>query len=316
MNRETKLDDEINELEKEIYGTPKEPTVEEIVNEAVADIPSEPQEEAQVDAVVEDDIPAKPKRTNWKKRFIGLKQSQDATIYSLRSENADLKSQVLNLDAKVSQLIKDTKVDDPFDNLFTDEDKDVLGSEALDIFTKASKTAVDAAVSPLKAKLDEEKQHRRKQQEREVVNERQAASKIFLDKLANLVPDYNELDYDPGFKKWMDQPDTFSGFPRKQLFLNAQKHGDVVRVAEFFIEYSDLTRDPVEQSQRTLENAVGPTGSSASQINTDKKLSSYSMEMVEQFYDDVTRGKYVGKESEAKALESKYDRAFAEGRII
>lgn len=316
MDRETELDNEIAELEKEIYGTPEEDSpVEEVVQEAI-EVTEAVEDNPTVTEPIEDpqETP-KAKRINWKKRFINLKSSQDATIYSLRTDNANLKAQLLELDAKVSNMVSNVKTDDPFDTLFTEEDKDVLGEEALDIFTKASKAAVDSAVSPLKAKLEEEKQHRVKQQQIEVRDQRKAADTIFLEKLGNLVPDYDELDYDPGFKKWMDEPDTYSGFQRKQLLHNAKNSGDVVRVAEFFVEYQQLTASPREESNKALEKAVGPTGSNASQVNTEQKFRTYTMTEVEAFYDSVNRGKYIGKESEAKALEAKYDKAFAEGRI-
>lgn len=312
-----KLDREIEEIEKEVYGAPEEPTVEaEVKEEVVEAIEDNPSEQPPENVEDPQDSEPKPKRVNWKKRFTNYKASSDATIYSLRTDNAELRSQVLDLSKRMDVLLAErTDEKDPFENLFTDEDRDTLGDEALNIFTKASKTAVDSAVSPLKAKLEEERQMRLRDQERMAKNDRQSAYGIFLEKLGDLVPSFNEINVDPGFNKWMQAPDTFSGFPRKDLFHRAEAAGDVSRVAEFFAEYQQLVEKPSEKAQRTLEAAVAPTGSGAAEVTSNVKKPTYLMSEVDKFFTDVSKGKYKGRESLAKELENKYDQAFVDGRI-
>lgn len=260
----------------------------------------------------------KPKRTDWKKRFTNFKASADTTIYELRSEISSLKSQ-LSIALDDARLAKAAAHEagttkDPFDGVFSEEDEATFGADGLDVVKKATKTAIDKATKPLQDRLDAAEKQRIDSLNREASASAQIQYDKFINGLETLVPNFRTVDTDPGFLKWMKQPDTYSGITRASLFGKAEDARDVARVAEFFVEYSQLTA-PIDQMEKHITPVGGGSAPVAPAARPKEKGQIIYQSEIDTFYDDVMRGRYVGRHDEVLNIEAQIDAAMVGGRI-
>lgn len=281
------------------------------------------------DETESEEDPVKPKRkgVSWKKRFTSYKASTDATIHSLRMEVAKYKSDLADAyDARNEAIrefnafkksIEDAK--DPYDGIITAEDRELLGEEELEIIKKITKANKQGDNSKVEA-LEAEVQNLRKQASDNMRKEKEDLSRMaderFRAGLEKAVDNFNEYDTDPNFVEWLNEIDIHSGEPRMKSFNIAVSNRDILGTAHFFNAYVAQKPKTKEEILSSKVKPVGSTGvASDTSINKgDKNV--YSLKDYENFMTDVTRGKYKGREQEAKKIEARYDKAFYEGRIV
>jgi hypothetical protein len=317
---------EIEQLEKETFGKPtvvdnrpkeKAPEASDTTDETKAkptesssteeptDVTTEPEKKSEGDGVAPSVQPE-----DWEKRFKGYKSTSDATIYGLRQENLSLREEIQrqadvtsNLAKKISDM--QTQEIDPYKDLFTDEERDVLGDEALAALKKANEAMVANRIKPLEEQLERERQERRDAEKKRIEQERTKNTTEFLKKLEAIVPNYAKIDVNPKFIQWLKGQDEDSGYPRVNIFHNAQRAGDVRRVAEFFLRYEALTAPKPSK----LEKKITPTGTGGipTARKQQKQTSGLSQKKIEEFYDAVAAGEYRNRPKEQQAMEEKID---------
>lgn len=300
--------------------------IEEIIVQPNADEETEGELDDPFDEGTSDDDeplegqPQQPKRTNWKKRFIGLQKSHEATVHAHKREVMELKAKMADLEEALFKLrsAKQEVQGDVFDGVFSQEDEDTFGAEGLDIVKKAAKTAMDKQLKPLQEELRRQEEARIKQLKSQSVAERQAAYQQFLDRLGSLVPEYAELNVDKGFLNWMNGADDFSGAPRGDLFRKAEAAGDVLRVADFFMQYKEQQKPKQKPIPKDVERHVTPVGSGGSSPGprTQPKTTYYRESDINKFYNDVLKGRYAGRKAVVDATEAAIERAYTENRIL
>lgn len=316
MSKQTdQLDQEILEMEalmtKGDTTVPEEDTTVPLeTTEEVVDTSPELREQVQVEA----DVPEKKQeRTNWKQRYTKLRSHHDSLVHDLRQEVAHLSRRGVDLSTQneeLSKKLKDlasTKVDDM--SYLTQEERDVLGEDAVSALTKATRQMTDRAINPLQEQLDKERSLRIASEKRQAEAAQAAVNTSFLSRLGKLVPNYAEVDLDPAFGAWMDQQDDVSGYTRKQLFKRAEANGDVGRVAEFFNAFTGKS-DP-------LAEHVTPTGTRTANpvqpVPEESKIIPWAY--VEDFYNRAARGEYKNNMSAFHKEEARIDKATMEGRV-
>lgn len=297
------------EMEPEVQ--PETTTPEELeAAEYIADVITEQEPEA---------APQKQSRTNWKKRFQNFKSSADATIYELRQENAGLKSDMAHLRASVHELQKrqaEETPSDPFAGVFSEDDEATFGEDGLAVVKKATQTAIERATKPLQDRLNASEERATIKAQEAAQRENKNLYNEFLSKLEIIVPDFKKVNVDPGFLKWMQEPDIYSGITRAKLFTQAESSRDVSRVGEFFVEYKEATK---ARPSAAVEKHITPVGGQAAtsapmQPTTNDSEVIYTSE-IDKFYDDVMKGRYAGRHNEVMAIEDKIDKAVAQNRI-
>lgn len=307
----------VKEMEEELetleaLGNPTEESVTTEEESPIDDILTEMTDDKEVDAGVEvdeeEEEPSKPTRTNWKKRYKKFKQATDASLYELRTEKSELLGQIQYLNSRMDSMQETmSKEQDAtsFSDRFSDTDKEIFGEDALSSLEKAT----NDAVAPLKEQLAQEKEWRKHQTELQRAKASQEASQYFLTSLEDLVPNFSEVDQDPNFKTWMDLPDEGSGITRLTLFKNAEKAGDVSRVANFMLAFNDAMK-PTDK----LKDLVSPvsTSSATPTLSRDSKIST---KFIDKFYSDIMKGRYRGNEIKRAEIETKIDKALAEGNV-
>jgi len=268
-----------------------------------------------------DDQPQKRQYTDWKKRFKGLQRSHEATVHAHKTEVMELRETIDDLKQQLADL-RDAKQEvqgDVFDGIFSEEDEDTFGTEGLDIVKKAARAAIEKQVKPLQEELRRQERARLEESKKSTQASRQSAYQDFLKRLESLVPEYAELNVDKDFLAWMSLPDEFSGYPRGQLFQKAEANGDVLRVADFFLQYKEETAPKPKTVDKDIERQVTPVGSGGGGSSSPKpkrEATYYRESDINKFYDDVLKGRYKGRHDTVLATEAAIDQAMAEGRIL
>ena len=268
--------------------------------------------------------PQKPKRTNWKKRFTNYKASTDATINGLRRDLIGLKDQNTMLlrelqSARVDAAQREVQ-GDLFEGAFTQDDEDTFGAEGLEVVKKAAKVAIERQVKPLEKELQQHKEARLNDMARATQNEKRAEYQGFLSRLETLVPEYAELNADSKFLKWLGQADEYSGYVRKDLLRKAEASRDVVRVADFFMDYL-RTQSPNQGLPKDLERHVTPVGTGGGggtprQQRKPADKGYYRKSDIDKFYSDVMKGRYKDDPGVIAVTEKAIEDASREGRIL
>ncbi len=345
-----KLDTEIQTMEKAIWPdqSPKEPAVSDAADQTAqgSDQPVETQTPAatgpsdqyeagqntfDVDQSIstqstaqttgQEEPTSQKQRVSWKSRYVKLKQYHDADKFKTRTLLGQAYDKITELEAENKRLAKNfsdlVKVNPKtIKDLATQEEIDRIGEDELAIMDRLTSQKLDAQTKDLQDRLDKADAREAEARQIQSKNAKAEAYNIFLERLGAAVPDYAEVDVDPRFEHWLEQPDPMSGFKRIDLFKQAEASGDVGRVATFFNDF----KKEVSPTQQTLDNKVTPVGNSGSSRPVNNQQNMGRQEIVPMaeyvaFMDSVTRGGYKGRETEAKTLEAKYDKAIAEGRL-
>lgn len=151
----------------------------------------------------------------------------------------------------------------------------------------------------------------------------QTAESLFLQHLAAQVPDYEDVNVEPGFLEWLAQPDDVYGEPRQSALDRAASALDAGRVARIFQAYKAGTRpastpapQPAKPSpQSQLEKQVAPRTASSAPAQAPQAKRTYTAADVTKFYDDVSKGRYANRPDVMQREEAAINAALAEGRI-
>ena len=320
-----KLLAEEKEAEKLMYG-------EDAENAEIAPAPEEeivstdPEEDLGGEIEPDQEPPKpKPKRENWKKRFIGLQKTHEEVTRELKAQNASLvqsnqsMNETLTRMSKELEELKKAVKSDPFEGVFTEEDENLLGKEALDAMKKAAsavkpedKGADSAELLAVKAELDALKQKDIERANELAMKREEEEMEILKERLSEIVPGFEKIDVDPGFGEYLKDVDSFSDHIRMDLFTNAVVRRDVANVARFYQEYLEKTKG----KESFVDEHITPTGDGAAEMDPNKHAKKrFHISEYEKFMDDQAKGRFRGREKEAQKLEMMFDKAFMEDRI-
>jgi hypothetical protein len=323
-----------------MYGKKEVPSEDEshpeeflIDDDDFEDVESAPEATTQDDeeTTVQSEHKESTPRTSWKKRYASYKATTDNTIFELRKEVAGWKSRMASREDTIDELTKEvrrltqeavSKVD-PFDGVFSPEEVDLIGPEAVDIIKKAidsrvGKTTEDPAIKALEAKLERLEKEKRDAMKREAESIQTESMEQIKARLSKLVPDWSTIDLEPGFEKYITGTDEASGVQRLKFFQTAINDRNVSALAGFYNHYKSLKP---KSKQEVLASRVTPSGnggSESSPLGRDNPKKVYSIKEYTDFMDSVARGDYRGsaaRRKEAQLIERQFDTAMIEGRI-
>lgn len=146
--------------------------------------------------------------------------------------------------------------------------------------------------------------------------------KTFWKELADKVSDWEAINSSDEFNTWLDARIPYSNKTRRDALQEAQNelnHGTVIQI---FLDFK--AAKPIEKKE-DLEGKEGlnpakhlEPDSSVARQEIQKEVPQgkiYTRQEIKEFYTDVTRGKYKGKEAEAAAIDADILKADKEGRI-
>lgn len=254
---------------------------------------------------------ANPQNHNWEERFNKYKASSDSTIHALRkqaqqfdmlkAENESLKQTLTKVEDQLP------KTPNGLTELFSDEEIDGV------------QKMVSGEVDELKATVEQLKAQQTRARDAELQAESQKVHVAIVNAVKQSVPEYESIDKDPGFSKWMQEPDEFGNI-RYDLLVTAKATTppDIGRIVQFYRDYSGVPRQQQEvqvaqpkvrtpryTQQELLQQPSSHTGASAPQ--QEGLGIAWTTATASQFYKDKALGKI--NPEDAQLLEADLYRA-------
>lgn len=263
-------------------------------------------------ATDEQTVPKKDQE-DWKLRYTNLRSSRDENLYKAKRDLGVAQGMITGLQNQITSLRTAQPKVDPLEGVFTDEDTDALGEATITAMRKATAKATEAATKPLQEQLEAERLARIEGTKLQAESTNREAHNIFLSRVARVVPDWEAINYDPAFEKFMEAEDL-DGTPRKIYFVDAESQGNAALIIRYMQEFKALKPAPPKDQ---LADKVTPVGddAGATQPKQPGKTDVVTRAFVNKFYDDVSRGRYKGRYSEQIAIEASIDKATMERRI-
>ena len=250
-------------------------------------------------------------------------RSLDGIVRSEKARNAALELQVQQLQQMVSTLQTAPVTKMAQSQFLTEQDTKEYGGDMVDVMRRAAREELRdfaGAVGSLKQDVDGLRQVVPAVQRLAQDNQLSAQERFFA-ALGQAVPDYERVNANPEFHKWLLTPDPMTGILRQTYLVDAQRSGDVARVATIFNSWKTLsgtqgqTQTERPDPRKELERQQAPSRN-LSVETTEKNGRLWDPTEITQLYADKTRGKYAGREAEFKALEQDIFKAQSEGRIV
>ena len=247
-----------------------------------------------------------------------------------------------------SQPNPDTRFNIPItpavQKLITDKERQEYGEELIDVVKRAAREIYDPIINELRTENSQLKQGFGSIQQNVATD---ARSRLYQE-LHKEVPDWNEINESDGFREWAQQIDPLSGSQRLNLIQNAFQTGQTSRVIAAFKGYKaeQAALSPAPGTERRQGNVLESSGSNQGNANLGNSQSNPSVtpavdlnalaapgrarsgqvptspdkpiverHEITQFYADVTRGKYRGREQEQQAIERQIADALRENRV-
>lgn len=264
--------------------------------------------------------PVVPEQT-WEQRYHTLKGMYDAEVPRMHGQVRELQQQMQQLmaDKAAAEAQAKQQQPEPVKSLITDHDKEAFGTDLIDLIERATESKV-STLRDKEAKLLD----RIAQLEGQLgdVSERQVVSDKdrFLMGLTQKVPDWEQLNTDPGFLQWLAEVDPVYGMPRQAALTSAYEVFDVARVSAVFNSYKLLiapkqTEQAKAKPSDQLQRQVAPTRSRAGNttVPNDSNTKIWTQAEIGSFYDEWRRG-FLDND-EAARIEKEIAAASNEGRI-
>jgi hypothetical protein len=251
--------------------------------------------------------PAKPdQETDWEHRFKTQKQKYDETVPVLRKENQELGDRVTELEKLIEKAKPDA--DDATHNqpIFSPEEIEEYGADFLAVVERVAGRREDPSIDIAK-ELNELKAQFNSIAEVQAKTDEDR----FFDDLVGLVPDWEAVNEDEDFKKWLSEEMPLTGKERQFFLIQAQKALNARKVASFFAAWKG------ESGQQTylFDTVQGGEGGGETVATEDYSNEIITKAEIKQFYDDLKLGRYRKNEEEARQIEMRIFRAQRENRV-
>lgn len=142
------------------------------------------------------------------------------------------------------------------------------------------------------------------------------AEQVFLTKLGQQVPDWEAINVDQRFLSWLAEIDPIYGQPRQAALEHAASRFDAQRVVAIFKMFKQQLTAAKPPSPSALETQVSPSASAGTpQPQPAPNKPVFTQKQITDFYNDVARGRYRGRDADVAQIEAQIDTAIAEGRV-
>lgn len=256
----------------------------------------------------------------WRRRYLTLKGKFDAEVPRLSARLAQLETELEQAKAAPPKEEKPRQEAKPRQPAVTDKDVEAYGGDLVDLMRRVADEAaaqVREEYTGIVRELEDRNANLLQKldgvADRQVVNDRQT----YYRDLNELVPDYEAVNVDPAFIAWLAEADPLSGTPRQEYLNKAFQTFNVDTTAALFNAYKAGKTPPTpSKPPEAQERLVQPSTSRANTAPaSDASKRTWTTAEVDQFYRDVTKGVYAGKDAERARIENEIDLALAEGRL-
>ena len=324
-----KQSEEVQELYKQINGETEEAqaTAEAAPEEAVNDV-AEPTTSDSVEEQAPQSEPQEqtesgdqePKQDDWQQKYRSLQGMYNADVPRLNAENRDLSSRVSQLEGLLGSMqepAQQTPVQS--EKLITDDDVKEYG-DSIAVMRKAAREEVSQEIAQLRQQLGQ-LQGVLPQVQQVQAQQKKSGEQTFWSTIASEVPNWSDINNDPDFQSWLLAIDPLTGISRQTYLEDAQKNLDASRVVNFFRTWEgENGKTNTAQVDRTaqqsqLQKQVAPGRSRNNGVKASGQNRTYTPNDIQEFYADVRKGKYKGRDDERGRIERDIFAAQQEGRI-
>ena len=280
--------------------------------EVVAEVEASPEPE---EAKPADTSPTDVEEETFKQKYNTLMGKYSAEVPRLHEQVREMTEATKRLQTELKELkVEPTKPKEKV-SLVTDADRAEFGEELLDVQRRVAQ------------EVSQEYEGRLEQQDAVIKELREELAKTgsqigevgFSQRLAQLVPDFAEIDKDESWFAWLDEHDPMLRGPRRVQAQQAFDSGDVEAIAHYVSMWKETLAAPEEAkpNQAELEKQVAPNRSANSvrTQSTNQNSKIYSPRDADRAWNKVrtlnTRGQYA----EAEKLEADLTAAYMEGRV-
>ena len=324
-----KQSEEVQELYKQINGETEEAqaTAEATPADAINDV-AEPTTSDSVEERAPQSEPEgqtesgdqEPKQDDWQQKYRSLQGMYNADVPRLNAENRDLSSRVSQLEGLLSTVQEPTQQTPVHaDKLITDDDVKEYG-DSIAVMRKAAREEVSQEIAQLRQQLGQ-LQGVLPQVQQVQAQQKKSGEQTFWGAIASEVPNWSDINNDPDFQSWLLAIDPLTGISRQTYLEDAQKNLDSGRVVNFFRTWEGANGTTntaqVDRSaqQSQLQKQVAPGRSRNNGVKTSGQNQTYTQEDIKEFYSDVRKGKFKGRDDERGRIERDIFAAQQEGRI-
>jgi hypothetical protein len=142
----------------------------------------------------------------------------------------------------------------------------------------------------------------------------------FYESLGSAIPDWETVNQDPGFLRWLAEEDSLTGETKQALLDQAAKTLNSIKVIKIFKAYKNLAnesmqrdREKADKRKKTLESQITPSKDQTDAGVTNDQKIFWTRDGISRFYADRTAGRISPEK--AKSLEADLFLAYREGRI-
>lgn len=317
--------EEIDRIQKEIAG----PTDPDPNPDAPPPNPETPPETPPTPVEVP---PPTPVVDDWEQRYRSLEGKYRAEVPRLHQQVRDLQSSIEDLKAARAQPTPPTAPPTPAtpqarQRLVTDKDAETFGPDLLDLIKRQAQeiatdmvSSHDAAVQAEIKRLATENETLKARLGDVSKSQETTAQDTYLSKLAIEVPDWSEINTDPGFLQWLSEVDPFTGMARQAYLDAAFKALDVKRTSVLFNAYKATkappaapTPPPPKVTELQRQVTPGKTKSTAAPPAEDPSKKIWTTTEIQDFYTKVRQNKLT--QDEAIRIEQEINSAVSTGRV-
>lgn len=241
--------------------------------------------------------PASGQDEQLEHRYKVLQGKYNSEVPRLAAENKELKSKLQEFEVQLEALKNKPEP------LVKPEEIEEYGEGLIDVARRIAREEVmkkDAEIEALKSRLESLS-----------TTTAQKTEADFFKSLTDAVSDWEQINEDPAFLKWLGEIDDLTGETRQVLLSRAEASRDASRTARFFTRFKEASSSWAAKSTQALEQQVTPKTNKAAQTPPAKKI--WSRGEVAEFFSRVRRGDV--SEQDAIAIEADIHAAQIEGRI-
>lgn len=258
--------------------------------------------------------------TDWKQKYKTIQGMYDAEVPHLQGKVKNLTDTVSELTEKVSELTSKLRERDTTAavesrrNLVTDDDRREFGDEMIDFARKVAREETAELVAQLEASSAEIAELKQRLSE----TGEQVVTASFEHRLAQLVPDFAQVNVDRKWIEWLNEVDPMLRGPRMTAAQAAYAQGDAEGVAHFvrlFKESQQPAESPIHAPSTELESQIQPATAAAEAPSASPKGQQYTDADIRRMFKRVMELNVAGNTEAAKKLEMEIDSAYREGRV-
>ena len=252
----------------------------------------------------------------WQRRFNTLQGKYNAEVTHVAAENRQLKKLIERAEQRATeaeQALETAQADKPLDlsEHFTPEEIEEYGESTLRMMLRAGKRATQADIDRVRqdaeAKVESVKAEQSETQQQQFMRELTAA-----------VPDWESINPDPAFHRWLEQDSgrvDESGNPltRQTLLERYEQAGNAAGVVELFNGYKQARQGEQRDQQARREAPPRASGGGAPPAPDDGPAA-WTRDQIDAFYADYRRNMRRDPDG-TRAREQELERALAAGKV-